>query len=63
MQVALKGKASLVEMNAELALKADRDDVEALRSQLERHLNAMVYMSIFVCLHLSIYLSVLYICA
>jgi hypothetical protein len=40
-QVALKAKASLSEMNAELALKADRDDVEALRAQLERHLNAM----------------------
>jgi len=33
-QVALKGKASVVEMTAELALKADRDDVEALRAQV-----------------------------
>ena len=60
MQVALKGKASLVEMNAELALKADRDDVEALRSQLERHLNAMVY--VYMCMSISIYLSILSIC-
>ena len=32
-QAALKGKASVAELASELALKAERDDLEALRVQ------------------------------